>query len=59
MRADILYILQAVFSAEFYGASYAVFPAFTASEYVDISLNFRTNFANGLILFIGSAAQVW
>ena len=48
-----------MFSAEFYGTSFAVFPAFTATQHLDISLSFRTNFADGLILFIGSAAQVY
>ena len=51
-------MLQAVLSADFYGTSYAVFPRFEAIQYLDISLNFRTYFSDGLILFIGSAAQV-
>ena len=50
--------MQSVLSADFYGASYAVFPAFAASEYLDISLNFRTYFSDGVIMYIGSAAQV-
>ena len=54
----LLSFTQAVFSADFYGTSYAVFPTFTATEHLDISLNFRTYFEDGIIMFIGSAAQV-
>lgn len=50
--------MQAVLSADFYGESYTVFPAFTAAEYLDISLNFRTYFSDGVIMYIGSAVQV-
>lgn len=49
---------QTAFSADFYGASYAAFPGFPATEYLDISFNFRTHFEDGLIMFIGSAAEV-
>ena len=49
---------QAVLSAEFYGASYAVFPPFDATAHFDITLKFRTDFGDGLLLFAGSALQV-
>ena len=45
-------------SAEFYGASYAVFPPFDATAHFDITLKFRTDFGDGLLLFAGSALQV-
>jgi len=49
---------QSVFSAAFYGTSYVVFPSFAASEHLDISFNFQTNFENGLVMFTGSASHV-
>lgn len=49
---------QAVLSAEFYGTSYAVFPPFDATAHFDITLMFRTDFGDGLLLFAGSALQV-
>ena len=54
----MLHTVQVALSADFYGASYAVFPAFTATAHFDISLSFRTYFGDGLMLFVGSAAQV-
>ena len=51
-------VTQGVYSASFYGASYASFVPVTVKRYFDFRFSFITAFPNGLLLHSGNASRV-
>lgn len=51
--------MQAVHSASFYGASYAIIPSISAEEHFDVGFSFKTAFPQALLMFAGNVSQVF